>query len=287
MDSRRSRLDVTSISRAPGREAPARIVPVFTGLGIVHVNAPYDYPPHRHPAYQVIFVDTGHYIGSINDTELHLKANDVLIVKPGDIHSDRCRPPLRYFGLTFHLDPRWYGEREPMLFTASVTPEQQVFHANRNSLWPLIKAIQKEADTGDPVAPHVQDALLLQLFWRIVRALPRDVVSEAFLDLTGDHAFPTRVKRFMHTHMGAPLTVPEIAERLHMSESSLSHKCRELIGESPAKLLLRIRMERAVMLLKNSDMPVKEIALRVGYEDPYHFSRAFKRHFGSSPSSLR
>jgi len=47
------------------------------------------------------------------------------------------------------------------------------------------------------------------------------------------------------------------------------------------------RIAAARALLGGSSMAVREVAARVGFEDPYHFSRFFKRHTGTSPRTYR
>jgi AraC family transcriptional regulator, transcriptional activator of pobA len=46
-------------------------------------------------------------------------------------------------------------------------------------------------------------------------------------------------------------------------------------------------MSEAARLLRFTDLTVQQVALRVGYDDPLYFSRAFKRHFGDSPVAYR
>ncbi len=286
-DSDRSHLDVQQIGRAAGPEAPTRIVPVFTGLGVIEVKGHYLYRPHRHEEYEVILVDRGRYRCRVNDVPLDLGRDDILLVNVGDLHEDVCEPPLRYFGLRFHFDPRWYGTDPPELLAPAATAAQQWVHADRRVFWPLVEGIVREAERGDAMAPHLQDALLEQFFWALVRALPEEAISDRFLDLSADQALPTQLRRLFCAHMDQPLTVAEMAEKLHRSESSLAHECKRLLGDSPARLFLRCRLERAKALLANSAMSVKEVAARVGFQDPYHFSRAFKQAFGRPPSQMR
>ncbi|WP_171052555.1 AraC family transcriptional regulator [Ruegeria sediminis] len=58
-------------------------------------------------------------------------------------------------------------------------------------------------------------------------------------------------------------------------------------GVSYRDLLKKIRMRRAVALLTETDQPISEIALRLGYEEHPNFSRAFRRSIGKSPSEFR
>lgn len=81
--------------------------------------------------------------------------------------------------------------------------------------------------------------------------------------------------------------VAELAETLPMHRSSLSRKLSELIGLSPSELIEDMRMEEAMQLLTVSDIPIGQVANEVGFTELSNFSRAFKRHFGESPSNVR
>ena len=60
-----------------------------------------------------------------------------------------------------------------------------------------------------------------------------------------------------------------------------------MVGESPYKFLLNIRMTEAKYLLTETSIQIADIAKNVGYDDPYYFSRIFKKYTGQSPSAYR
>jgi AraC-like DNA-binding protein len=81
--------------------------------------------------------------------------------------------------------------------------------------------------------------------------------------------------------------VEQLAGMMQISKRSLSMKCRALLGDSPAQLFTRFKIQKAVQLLSHTDRPVKEISYELGFENPYHFSRVFRRICGTTPSTLR
>ncbi|HYF48445.1 MAG TPA: AraC family transcriptional regulator [Planctomycetota bacterium] len=79
----------------------------------------------------------------------------------------------------------------------------------------------------------------------------------------------------------------KLATENSMSYSSLRQSMRKLTGMGPAHYVTHLKCERARMLLSDTDLSVKEIGARVGVDDPYTFSRIFKRHVGLSPQKFR
>ncbi len=86
------------------------------------------------------------------------------------------------------------------------------------------------------------------------------------------------------------LQLRSLAEAAAACSVSEAHLCRlfhryDVI--SPYQLLVRLKMARAAVLLLDRGLLVREVGRQVGYEDPYHFSKAFKRVYGLSPEAFR
>lgn len=84
-----------------------------------------------------------------------------------------------------------------------------------------------------------------------------------------------------------PLDVPAVAAIAYMSPAHFSRKFRALFGETPHRHLQRRRVERACALLRDTALPVTEIARAVGFESLGTFSRTFTAIVGRSPSRYR
>ena len=84
-----------------------------------------------------------------------------------------------------------------------------------------------------------------------------------------------------------PLTVKELAARVNLSPSRLAHLFRKDVGTSPIRHLQILRMRRAATLLSRTSLSVTDVMNRVGYVDPSHFRRDFRRHHGMSPRDWR
>ena len=83
------------------------------------------------------------------------------------------------------------------------------------------------------------------------------------------------------------LSVEEIAVSCGLHRNYLARIFKEVTGESPQQFLMHYRMAKAEQMLKESNLPIREISVRVGYPNPLHFSRAFKSVYQLSPRAYR
>ncbi|OBZ11747.1 AraC family transcriptional regulator [Bacillus sp. FJAT-27264] len=83
------------------------------------------------------------------------------------------------------------------------------------------------------------------------------------------------------------LTLYRVAEQVERPEKYISQLFKEVTGVNFSDHLVKVRMDQAIILLKESGYTVDEIAARVGYNSSHSFRRAFKRLIGISPSAYR
>ncbi|WP_052351983.1 AraC family transcriptional regulator [Deinococcus pimensis] len=82
-------------------------------------------------------------------------------------------------------------------------------------------------------------------------------------------------------------SLAELAERLNLAPAYFVRVFKPATGLSPMAYLARLRAERAAELLIRTDLPVADIAARVGWPSPDHFARRFRQHFNVSASQYR
>jgi AraC-like DNA-binding protein len=96
-----------------------------------------------------------------------------------------------------------------------------------------------------------------------------------------------RARDTMDRAFARPLDVPGLAQVAHVSPAHFSRQFRATFGETPHRYLQRRRIERAMELLRETEGPVTEICLDVGFTSLGTFSRTFAEVAGESPSSYR
>lgn len=96
-----------------------------------------------------------------------------------------------------------------------------------------------------------------------------------------------RVLACLETNLDDPPSLERLADVAHYSPYHFHRMFTGMVGESLAAYVRRLRLERAAMWLARTSRPVTDIALGSGYDSHEAFTRAFKAHFGISPSAYR
>lgn len=144
-------------------------------------------------------------------------------------------------------------------------------------------------DTFACLNHHDSDAGLLAMSSELLRLLGKIKL----------HQSPARPQRqsaenrvgatldFMRQHVDKLLTLEQLAA---LSGQSASYYCKlfkERTGQTPLAYFSQLKVRRACELLDLTDLTVRQIAAELGYEDPYYFSRLFKKVQGCSPAKYR
>ncbi|MDN4617577.1 ABC transporter substrate-binding protein [Paenibacillus sp. PsM32] len=162
-------------------------------------------------------------------------------------------------------------------------------------------------DTAYELKPHhpilLHDKIKqLHQAWTYVHPLQQLQVRTSFLQIvydileqlqTAGHQPTTtdlvsQAIRYIHEHYEMPLTIDSLATILECSPRHLARLFRNSdIGQSPSDYLIQFRMQKASELLIQTELTLQDIAINVGYQDGYYFSRMFKKYMGLSPIRYR
>lgn len=93
--------------------------------------------------------------------------------------------------------------------------------------------------------------------------------------------------QLIHKEPNKNWSVESLAQQVAMSRSRFAFRFNELVGVSPMAYLSDWRLQKALLLLDQSQMNVQQIATHTGYQSPSAFTRAFTMKFGLSPREYR
>lgn len=92
---------------------------------------------------------------------------------------------------------------------------------------------------------------------------------------------------YMKKNISDRFTVSDLAARFNLSSSHFYSLFRAKTGHPPMDYFIQLKMQRACQLLELPNIKIKEVATRIGYDDPYYFSRIFTKTMGVSPQAYK
>ena len=253
--------------------------------------------PHVAGRHELAYVVSGEALIRTPDQVFQMKVGDLLLVEPGvDHHETPATPPVPYVLCWFSLEQSY-----AIVMHTSYTPNSEVILGGpslqlhgRTDVQSIAMAVGAELTNQSHGWQLAARALLHYLSCILVRRIRAGQDSRL-----GSSESPTiahdpaawEVVQDALAHCRASfhrrLRVEDVARAVGYSSSRLSHLFSAYLGQSVADHVRSLRMARARDLLESTDLTVSEVARRVGYGDPAHFSRAFKRSERVSPNAYR
>lgn len=170
-----------------------------------------------------------------------------------------------------------------------------------------IHGLQQNIESGIGVAPVKNNAQLLPVFEKVVKIVQKknsygllqvanvlfmylliSLLHESELDiLSSNKDVVDDALMFMNANVNSRCTVQDFAGRQNISASHFSKLFKDKTGSSPVNYFNELKIKEACGLLQHSSRSIKSIALELGFEDQYYFSRLFKKVHGISPTFYR
>ena len=169
------------------------------------------------------------------------------------------------------------GPAADVLYQAGIIRDGLINLGQERRLLPIIQKL-REATLPAQLEANI---MLLQLLMEI---------SKESYNNTQTQPHSARLQRLTKEISNTPgkwWTVKEMAEYCNISANYLRLLFKQQYDASPKHYIENIKMNKAIELLSNSNLKVSEIALKLGYVDPYHFIRRFTATFSVSPSRYR
>jgi transcriptional regulator GlxA family with amidase domain len=101
------------------------------------------------------------------------------------------------------------------------------------------------------------------------------------------NALIQRAVTLMEESIEEPMAQFDLARKVGVSQRQLERLCRRYLGATPARYYAQLRLDRARRMLRQTELPIAEIAIACGFVSLSHFSKVYRRQFGCSPRSDR
>lgn len=190
-----------------------------------------------------------------------------------------------YFGFRLRLDPA---------LVASVVMESDIQIKKGDASTKAMNVSSVDADLLDAVVRLVRlvetpaqrkvlaPLIIREIIYRLLIGGQGARLSH-ILAAGGDTHRISKAIGHLRKHFDEQLKMEEIARELGMSVSGFHHHFKSVTSMSPLQFQKHLRLQEARRLMLGEDMDAASAGFRVGYDDPSHFSREYKRHFGAPP----
>ncbi len=206
------------------------------------------------------------------------------------------------------VERRYVAANSAFVRAAGLRTLSELLGKTAQSLFPsaLAAGYEQQDDavlsTGMPVHNRLEMVTRTDgaIGWFVSQKIPVSAVSGKIVALAGisrDLATPADQGQSLNPMAEAldaltndfaePLRVMELAAKSGLSVSQFERKIREMSGLSPRQLLTKARIEAAAMALRQSAIPLRDLAIECGFYDQASFSRQFREATGTSPGEYR
>ena len=276
------------------------------GLRAVPADVALRFPCDKSIGLHVVVQGPVHVHAPTLTEPLALATGDVAFMARGCDHALSVGPRLtglRAQTITHELGPAQAGSslvvggayqlwNAPLHPFFSELPPWTVLRADaRPRLGPLALAaglMEQEIRAAEPGTDTIVQALLDMIFTYALReiAAERGQVGHGWSHAVRDPQV-RRALTLMHERSAHPWTLDDLAQHAGLSRTALAERFRDAMGDTPLNHLRRLRMQRAMRLLAETDQKLETVAAEVGYQDAFGFSKVFKRTVGVSPKAFR
>lgn len=263
-------------------------------------------PKHRHNFIEAVYECSGRTVHRIEGRDILLEAGDILIMNQYTAHE--CLPCGEDdIAVNFMLRTSFFDDTYELAAKRNVLSDfivsllrdevncNQYLHYKTLYHLPVSHLIEIFLTTyfpyEDALAPRstggsyaMQDrTLMFMIFWYLSRDL-----SDLSVDtpMNFDEITKITVMSYIRENYQTA-TLTELCEIMNQSASALSRQIKTVTGSTFKELLQAVRFQRAVKLLEETNLPVSDIALAVGYENSSYFYRRFREINAISPKLYR
>lgn len=256
-------------------------------------SSPFSMPAdHFHPFYEMYYLVSGKRTYFIKDASYAIQQGDLVFIGKNEVHKTMQAGGPSHERIVVHFDDRFIhavSERHAKLL---LSPFHQSSHVLRlppelqaavhSHMSRLLTEMRETPWASDLYARHaIVDVLLLAA--RYVQQHAPVNLSQA----TPMHRKISDIVRYLNGHYAEPVQLSDLSEMFYISPSHLSRTFKEVTGFSFVDYVNLNRIREAQRLLRETDMPITEIAANVGFDNFSHFGKTFKKITRTSARAYR
>ncbi len=243
---------------------------------------------HGQDFYELFITYSDNCVHYLNGAEEALPYGAVVLTGPSDVHrigpaDDRI---FKYINLSFpkevlgDLEGYLHTEGRIEAFFSETARKQVVLTESQTGKWTArIKRLARSKMT---------DSKLLELE---MRSLLARIFTEIFLRTEEEPGnvplWLSSLCSFIHEDMHFTWSLEELARHAGKTKEHVCRSMKKYLGVSPMDYINQVRVHYAASMLENSDVPITDIGMDVGFYSLSYFNKLFRENYGMSPREYR
>ncbi|MHA1544198.1 MAG: helix-turn-helix domain-containing protein [Alphaproteobacteria bacterium] len=229
-------------------------------------------PHHHHADPYISFVQAGNYLEKSQKAEIFCEKNAVIIHPANDAHSNLFHSDCVVLSLFFKTAELEHLRPNAMDFGG------QTFKTSNFKI--LFHKISEELRVKDQYSDLVLEGLALEVLGEIMR---NNIGQKA----SRNENIVQKALEILHDQNEGMVTLSELETELSVQKSVIARSFKRATGYSIGEYLRKLKIKEASRLLQETDLPICQVALKVGFCDQAHMNRVFKRETQTTPLNYR
>lgn len=243
--------------------------------------------PDDHRFTEIFICIDGSCAIQVEDRVFEVKKGSTCIILPGTLHNELPLKDGNHIAIWVTVDMNrcmlhLSGKHDD---TGFYTVEGQLLQSDYyyNLLLSHIK--QELTDKGKFTYEMIKTYLLQMLVHALKEMKAKDEISDH--GRLWKESIILDVQNYIEKNHYKPIRLEDVSQEVCISENYLNTLFKSIAGKTIIQYIAEYKIDKAKNLLKNSNDTIQGIASRLGYYDQYHFSKAFKKATGISPTQYR
>ena len=259
------------------------------------VSSKWRWMPEEHPAFELIYIIAGQQKTIEETSELTLNAGEFTIIPVETRHTNYAsgNTKMSYFCMHFDLDDptfkyllvRHYANR----IIGQTDPE---YAALKAEILKIIAMIKPTYALADELTLQINVMNVIMILIRSIKnqdelqAQQRDITQFMRCQKIAQDIKERLDEQIYHDQMHTPISVSEIIEKHHISQSYALKLFKKYYDETPQNYLINLKLSAAKGLLLQPDAQISDVSEKLMYSAPSHFTREFKKAFHMTPRAF-
>ncbi|ABN53414.1 MAG TPA: AraC family transcriptional regulator [Hungateiclostridium thermocellum] len=253
--------------------------------------------PNKHECFEMVYIKRGKAVFEIAGYPAEIGPNDIIIIKPNQPHKFivKSESGCEFIVLSFKFVNRFDGQYSDVSLEnfldfvsgKETGPFITLKVSQKNDIIVLLNRILKERENPDIGSEFLNYLLVMELFVLISRALKMEWENSIKNKSPKIKELIQASVNYINNNYERDISLKDIARYVFLSTSYFTRAFKEEMGISPINYLLKIRVERAKELLKDTDNRISDIALSVGFSNQQRFNDIFKKYVKLTPLQYR